>query len=223
MVEWKKYYNDYSVNQELIWLNNCGTTPIGNRILQEVTSYLHGYAKKGVFTELGTFSEVRRGIISILSSLLNCDKDELAIIHNTSEGMNFISLGLGLDTGDEILLLENEYPSNVYPWNHWKERGVLLNFLELKDSPEEFLEYFRNRIKPNTKLITISAVHWCTGMPLPIKEIGRICREKNICFVLDGAQGVGHVPIDVKTMHIDFMAFPVGNGYSTSRNRYFIR
>jgi selenocysteine lyase/cysteine desulfurase len=58
-----------------------------------------------------------------------------------------------------------------------------------------------------TKLVSLSSVHWCTGMPLPLAEVGRLCKSYGALFVVDGAQGVGHQPIDVKAMHIDAMAF----------------
>jgi cysteine desulfurase / selenocysteine lyase len=207
MIDWNKYYTEYPVNQELIWLNNCGTTPVGNSIKAAVNHYLDGYSRHGVFTDTNAFSVVRRNIVSALCKLLNSESDELAIIHHTSEGMNFISQGLSLENGDEVILMENEYPSNVYPWQHLKSCGANLKFVAVGDTPEQFLENLNSSLTTKTKVISISAVHWCTGMPLPIEEIGLLCEERGIIFVLDGAQGVGHVPIDVKKMKIDYMAF----------------
>jgi selenocysteine lyase/cysteine desulfurase len=195
------------VNDNLIWLNNCGTTPASKIAVASVTNYLQGYSKEGIYSPVEQYNTVKVTIKNILGKLLNCYHDELAIIHNTSEGINFISLGLSLEQGDEILLLENEYPSNVYPWEHWKEKGVIVKFISMADTPLGFLENFKSTLSPFTKVVSISAVHWCTGMPLPLLEIGKICKDRNIIFVVDGAQGVGHIPIDVKEMNISFMAF----------------
>jgi selenocysteine lyase/cysteine desulfurase len=133
MTNWKTYYENYPVNQELIWLNNCGTTPVGRRTITDVTRYLEAYSKQGVFNELEKYSNVKRRITEILSQLLNCHSEEIGIIHNTSEGINFISQGLDLHRGEEILLLENEYPSNVYPFQHWEEKGIHLKFIPMAD------------------------------------------------------------------------------------------
>lgn len=74
-------------------------------------------------------------------------------------------------------------------------------------TPEAFLESLQARVSANTRLMALSAVHWCTGMPLPLSAIGALCRERGIDFVVDGAQGVGMQPIDVKKMGISYMSF----------------
>ncbi|MDM8543104.1 aminotransferase class V-fold PLP-dependent enzyme [Desulfococcaceae bacterium HSG9] len=207
-MKWQSVYDLYPVNQEFIWLNNCGTVPAGSHVIQDVTRFFNGYAQKGIFTETASYAQVRRKIKSVLANLLNCRPEELALIHHTSEGMNFISHGLDLQPDDEMILLENEYPSNVYPWLHWKQKGVKLRTVPMGNTPSEFMDGLTPLINSRTRLIALSAVHWCTGMPLPLDEIGALCHDKGITFVVDGAQGVGMQPIDVKRAHISYMAFP---------------
>lgn len=191
----------------MVWLNNCGTTPASTRAIEKVTNFLEGYSKKGVFTEVEGYVYVKRYIHECLSELISAQPDEIAIIHNTSEGMNFLSHGLNLNPGEEILVLENEYPSNVYPWEHWKTKGVNLKFIPVGKSPDEFWLEFQNQVSEKTKVVSLSAAHWCTGMPLPLERVGNYCSERNIHFVVDGAQGVGNFSVDVKKAKIDFMAF----------------
>jgi cysteine desulfurase / selenocysteine lyase len=206
-MDWEAVYNAYPANKELIWLNNCGTTPSGIHILEAMSRFNTGYARQGVFAETSHYLDIRQRIKTILSALLNCHPDELALIHNTAEGMNFVSHGIDLKPEDEIVLLENEYPSNVYPWQHWQEKGVRLLFTPMAETPNQFIENFVALITPRTRLVSLSAVHWCSGMPLPLEKIGSICRKHDIRFVVDGAQGVGIQPIDVKKAGIDYMAF----------------
>jgi selenocysteine lyase/cysteine desulfurase len=207
-MDWHSVYEAYPVNREMIWLNNCGTTPAGTHIVQAVSRFIDAYSQKGVLTETADYSEVRNRIKTILASLLNCLPEELALIHNTAEGMNFISHGLPLAPGDEIILLENEYPSNVYPWLHWKEKGVKIQTAPAGDTPEDFIEGLKHMISSKTRMISLSAVHWCTGMPFPLEAAGKLCRDRGIDLVTDGAQGVGMVPLDVKKAGISYMAFP---------------
>ncbi len=206
-MDWESVYASYPVNEELIWLNNCGTTPVGRHIVAAVADFMKAYARKGIFAETGNYIKIRQRIQSIIAALLNCRENEIALIHNTAEGMNFISHGIDLQPGDEIVLLENEYPSNVYPWQHWQQRGVRVVFSPMAETPDDFLAEFTHLITPRTRLVSLSAVHWCTGMPLPLEKIGSICRSHNMLFVVDGAQGVGIQPIDVKSAGIDYMAF----------------
>jgi selenocysteine lyase/cysteine desulfurase len=208
MINWNQYYEQYKVNNELIWLNNCGTTPIGEYQKKIVFEFLEDYSRHGILTEVEKYLHLKKTITQIISKLINSEEDEIGIIHNTSEGMNLISHEINLSAGDEILLLENEYPSNVYPFEHWKNKSVQINFIPLADTPKKFLENFLNTISNQTKYVSLSLVHWCTGMPLPIEEIGKICKEKNINLIIDGAQGVGLVDVDVKKMNIGYMSFP---------------
>ncbi len=206
-MDWKQVQAQYPVNKEMIWLNNCGMTPAGEHIVSAVHRFMTGYSQKGILTETADYMDVKQRIKNILGELLGSETEELALIHNTSEGMNIISRGLDLKAGEEIILLENEYPSNIYPWRHWEEKGVVLKTAAMGSTPKNFLEGLMPLITDQTRLMALSAVHWCTGMPLPLDQIGKICREKNILFAVDGAQGVGMQPIDVRKMNIDFMAF----------------
>lgn len=206
-MNWNSIYEAYPVNQEMIWLNNCGTTPAGTHIVKTLSRFMEGYARKGVFTEVARYGKVQHNIKAILSGLLNCLPEELALIHNTAEGMNFISHGLKLSPGDEVILLENEYPSNIYPWRHLGKKGVKLITSPMETSPETFLKALKRLITVKTRVISLSAVHWCTGMPLPLERIGHLCKENSIDFVIDGAQGVGMQPLDIRISNIDYMTF----------------
>ncbi len=206
-IDWSTIYKAYPANKEMIWLNNCGTTPAGTHIVKTLSRFMEGYARKGIFTEVAGYAKVQNNIKNILSKLLNCLPDELALIHNTAEGMNFISHGLKLSAEDEVILLENEYPSNIYPWRHLEKKGVKLVTAPMETSPETFLKALKRSITAKTRVISLSAVHWCTGMPLPLKQVGKLCKENSINFVVDGAQGVGIQSLDIRTANIDYMAF----------------
>ena len=206
-INWQEVYENYPVNRDLIWLNNCGTTPGGSHIKSAINDYISEYTKRGIFATGYSYTQTKQTIQKIISGLLNCRPEEVAIIHNTSEGMNLISWGISLKPGDEIILLENEYPSNVYPWQHWEDKGIRISFVPMANSPVEFLDNVINSITPETRLMSMSSVHWCTGMPLPLKDISAICKKDDIYLVVDGAQGAGHVEIDMKGWEIDFISF----------------
>ncbi len=218
--DWERIQSDFPVNNELIWLNNCGTTPLATPVRDTVVRWLDEYRRRGALAEGFSYPMVKASIYRRMGKLLGAQSDEMALIHNTAEGMNFISHGLSLRPGDEILLLENEYPSNVYPWEHRRDKGVSLRTLAMTDNPEDFPAVFAAAIGPRTRVASLSAVHWCTGMPLPLETIGSICAERDLIWVVDGSQGVGLIDLDVKACGIHYMAFsawkwllgPVGLG-----------
>jgi cysteine desulfurase / selenocysteine lyase len=218
--DWERIQSDFPINDNLIWLNNCGTTPLGTPMRRTLDRWLDASQRRATLAEGFSYPGVKASIYRRLGGLLGAKPEEFALIHNTAEGMNFISHGLSLLPGDEILLLEDEYPSNVYPWEHWREKGVSLRRLAMPDKPEDFPSQFAAALGPRTKVAALSAVHWCTGMPLPLEALGAICAERNITWVVDGSQGVGLVDLDVKACRIHYMAFsawkwllgPVGLG-----------
>lgn len=205
--DWDRIHADFPVNRHLIWMNNCGTTPVGDPARKAVAAWLEAYGRQGALAEGYSYTGIRTAIQHRLERLLGAQPGEIALIHHTSEGMNFISHGLSLDPGDEILILENEYPSNVYPWEHWLEKGVRLRTVPMAGSPKAFLEGFKAAIGPRTRAASLSAVHWCTGMALPLEDLGRVCAEHGMAWIVDGSQGVGMVDLDVKKAGIHYMAF----------------
>lgn len=206
VTDWSAVHADFPINRRLIWLNNCGVAAMPGPVLASMETYLRALAAGGVL-EVEHPDLVHARVRQRLAALIGAEVDEVTLVHNTAEGLSFISHGLDLAAGDRIVLLENEYPSNVYPWQHWRARGVELAVAPLGRSPQEFLGRLRPLLTGPTRVIALSAVHWCTGMPLPLAEVGRLCAARGILLAVDGAQGVGMVPIDVRVAGIGAMAF----------------
>src|SRR5262245_52207411 len=89
---WERVQADFPVNDHLIWLNNCGTTPLGRPMQAEVAAFLESYSHWGG-TEGKSYPAVKASIYRRLADLLHASPDEFALIHNTAEGMNFLSHG----------------------------------------------------------------------------------------------------------------------------------
>ncbi len=204
---WKVAQDAYPVNDRWVWLNNCGTTPTGRHIVARMHDYFGKCAAHGPGP--GEYSPAALGhkLKAVLARLLHASPHEIALVHNTAEAMHMVSLGLDLVPGDEILVLEHEYPSNVYPWQTWQSRGVTLRSVPLAPTPDEFLHNFRQTLGPRTRVAAMSMVHWCTGLPLPLAEMAPLCHERAIRLVIDGAQGVGQVPMDFHALCPCVLAF----------------
>lgn len=195
-MSWQTAYDAYPINAHCTWLNNCGITPTGQHIVKRMAAHFEHMAQHGPGDGDASPTRLLHGIRQHLSRLLGAQENDIALVHNTAEGMTMISMGLDLSAGDEILLLDNEYPSNVYPWEQWRDRGVQLSFVAVGNTADEFLENFKRSLKPSTKVAAVSMVHWCTGMPLPIADLAPLCHERGIRLVVDGSQGAGLVPMD---------------------------
>jgi selenocysteine lyase/cysteine desulfurase len=196
IMNWQAAYDAYPINANVTWLNNCGITPTGRHIAVRMAEHFEHLMQHGPGDGDASPTKLLNSIRGHIGQLLHAQAEDIALVHNTAEGMTMISLGLDLAAGDEILLLENEYPSNVYPWEQWRARGVTLSFVPAGNTADEFLANFKRALSPRTKVVALSMVHWCSGMPLPIAEIAPLCHERDILLVIDGSQGAGLVSLD---------------------------
>lgn len=205
---WDGISEYFPVQKESVWLNYCGTTPVSTYAIEMLNVYLQEYAKMGIFTP--NFSEplIKKEIRNYLSQILHCDPFEIGIVHNTSEGMNFYSHSIQIPKGKRILVLENEYPSNVYPWEHWQSKGVTLSFVKVGNTPDEFLENLKHELgKKDVYILSLSPVHWCTGVVFDMNEVSKLCESHGTKLVIDGSQAVGHIPMDFSKIKVAFCAF----------------
>ena len=143
-----------------------------------------------------------------VADLFSVSKEEIALIHNTTEGMNLIARSLELKAGDEVILADHEHSSAVIPWTVWQgEKGIKLvrpTLPILPKTKEDIVSVFRNAITPKTKVISICQIVNTNGMILPITEISKMAHEQGILVAVDGAQGAGMVQTDLTAMGCDF-------------------
>ncbi len=142
------------------------------------------------------------------ADLFSVSKEEIALIHNTTEGMNLIASSMDLQPGDEIISADHEHTSALNPWKYWQEsKGIKIvtpTLPILPKSVEEVVDVYRKAITPKTKVISICHLVNTNGMILPIKEVTELAHQKGILVAVDGAQGTGMFNIDLKDIGCDF-------------------
>jgi selenocysteine lyase/cysteine desulfurase len=140
-----------------------------------------------------------------LSEFLSCAEDELAIIRNATEGMNLIARGLSLHAGDEVVLTTHEHPGGAMPWLLLEmDSGIRVRLVEPGDGADDTLARIAAAITPRTRVVAVSHILCTTGQRLPAREIVQLCRNRGIISVLDGAQAVGMVPVNLRGLGCDF-------------------
>lgn len=220
MTDFSSIRRRFELREDLIWLNNCGVSVPPRSSAEAVTQYLAAFSAAGVMQTAKPHGQVKRNIQALFAKFLGGAAHEYAILNNTAEGMTFIAQSLPLERGDKILLVEREYPSNVYPFLQLKRQGVEIGFVSPGSSNDEFVENIRAALTTNVRAMSLSAVDWLTGLRFDLKRIGHLLRQRGVAFILDAAQGAGHVDIDVAEYGVDAMAFscwkwllgPLGSG-----------
>lgn len=155
--------------------------------------------------------EISRKARRALADLINATPEEVSLQQNTTEGINIVVSGLGLKHGDEVITCSLEHPSVVIPFYFSRERhGVTAKILHLsaRDSDPDILARFEEAVTPATKLVILSHVAYGSGQLLPIRDICRLVHARGAYLLLDAAQSVGMMPVDVRELKCDFCAFP---------------
>jgi selenocysteine lyase/cysteine desulfurase len=185
-------------------LNHAAISPLSIPVVDAINSALSGRSGGDVDTFQMMLNN-KEHLKENISCLINADPANIAIIGNTSEGFNWLARGLTWKKGDRILLVEDEFPSNVYPFLNLRSQGVEIDFVPTREGMICF-EDIEKRLTKRTRLLSISFVEFFTGFHNDLEKIGQLCASKNILFSVDGIQGVGAIPIDVSSAKIDFLS-----------------
>lgn len=143
-----------------------------------------------------------------LAEFLRVSPDEIIITRNTSESNNMVSNGLDLKAGDEVLLHEDNHPSNLVAWQEKAKRfGFSVVVVPQKNphpGPQYYVEAFTKAITPRTKVLSVTHLTSTVGDLMPAKELAALARSRGILFLLDGAQSFGLLDVNLAEIQPDF-------------------
>lgn len=185
----------------------------------------------------GGWEENKETVRQKAAAMLGVSKETIALIHNTTEGMNLIASSMDFQAGEEVLLSNHEHTSARIPWQYWQEeKGVILKKVELPllpQSKDEMVDCFRKAITPRTRAISIVHLTNTNGMILPVKEISEMAHEKGILVAVDGAQSMGMLPLNLEELGCDFYTSsshkwifsPKGMGifYASEQSQHYLK
>lgn len=156
------------------------------------------------------FSEVPSRLRAALARLLGVDAQSLALTNGSSYGLHLLANGLELEAGDEVLLLADDFPSNLLPWQGLSERGVVTRVLAPREGAVWGAEDVGNALSPRTRVVCTSWVHSFSGGVTDLQRVGEVVRAHGALFVVNATQGLGVLPIALEELAIDAL---VGSGW----------
>ena len=230
----KKDFPVLNNNPDLVYLDTGATALKPKCVIDKINEYYDKYGvnvNRGVYElsyEATTEYEETR---TLTAKFLNAREKEIVFTKGASNGLNMVALGFGMDyiqEGDEIITTELEHHSNVLPWmNVAKNKNATLKYIELDSTGRITVEAFKKTITEKSKVLAITYVSNVMGYITPIKEIIKIAHEHNIIVVVDAAQAVPHIKVDVQDLDCDFLAFsahkmfgPTGFGILFGKYKY---
>lgn len=202
------------LKKNLIYFDNGATTLKPQKVIDAVVDYYTNYtanAHRGDYDNSLKVDIKYEEVRTKVKNLIHCGSEkEVVFTSGATDSLNRIVFGYMkyyLHAGDEVLITKAEHASNILPWLELEnEIGIQVRYIPL-DNHLVTIENVKKSITPNTKVISLAHVTNVLGDVRPIEEIGKICREHNILFAVDGAQSVPHLEVDVKKLGIDFLAF----------------
>ena len=201
--------------KSLTFLDNGASAQKPRQVINAVsTVYETEYANvhRGAYYFSERTTERYEGVRDIVQRFLNARiRQEIVFTKNVTEAINLVAYSYArrmLQPGDEIVISDMEHHSNIVPWQLMREeRGLSLKYVSCTDDGGFRLEDLEKLITPKTKLISLTHVSNVMGTILPIKEVAKIAHDNGAKLMVDGAQAVMHMPVDVQELDCDFYAF----------------
>jgi selenocysteine lyase/cysteine desulfurase len=206
---WDAVRDQFMFQDGLIMMNNGTVGPMPKPVFNTLikTFKVQATHPVDIYDYLPARMEEVRGKVA---DFIGASTDEVAIVRNTTEGMNFVANGLDLAEGDEVLLSSMEHPGGTHPWKI-KEKRNRIKVTEVPiglppRSVDEFVGAFEKAVTPRTRVISVSHTVYLSGLIAPLKELCAMAHDKGLLVAADSAHGIGMLDLDLHDLGVDFFA-----------------
>lgn len=198
------YREEFPVTKDYAYLDHAGVAPVSLRVKRALEKFLNEASESGMFNYKSWMDGVQE-IRKKSAILVAADPEEIAFVKNTSHGISIVAEGLDWNEGDNLLVCEKDFPSNIYPWLNLKRKGIEIRVVPSQNG-RILIQDIEGLIDSRTKLLTVSSVNFSSGFKIDLEVVGRLCKRKRILFFVDAIQSLGVIPMDVNEFKIDFLA-----------------
>jgi selenocysteine lyase/cysteine desulfurase len=215
---WRLVKEQFTIRPGIILLNAANLCPSPHMVRDRVFRLTEDLDGDVSFQNRAKFNALLEESRRKLAAFMGASEDEIAIVRNTSEANNFVVNGLGLKAGDEVVVFDQNHPTNNVAW---EVRAARTGFTvkragvpQIPNDVEEILKAFRAAITAKTRVLSFTDVSNTTGVRMPSKELCRMARERGVHAHVDGAQTFGALPLNLREMGCD--------SYSASAHKWFM-
>lgn len=198
------YESAFKLDDSLIYLNHAAVSPWPVRTADAVKAFADENASlgsKNYFEWIKQEDSLREQLRKLVNA---ASTDEIALLKSTSEALSVVAYGLPWQSGDNVIITAEEFPSNRIVWESLKSQGVETRpaALSIDQPPEQAIIACMDE---NTRLLSVSSVQFGTGLKLDLEVLGKACNERNILFCVDAIQSLGAMEFDVQACQADFV------------------
>jgi cysteine desulfurase / selenocysteine lyase len=185
-----------------IFVAHAGVTPLPRCAAEAMIAHVRASCENHQ-----EFGEVLRDIDQarqISAELIGADRAEIALLGPTSLGLSLFANGITWRDGDEIVIYQDDYPSNVYPWMALTSQGVKIRRIRPETPGHITPELVKRELSPRTRLVALASCHYLSGWRVDVDAIGSLLQERGVLFSVDAIQTLGAFPLEVK--FVDFLS-----------------
>ncbi|NDP47463.1 MAG: aminotransferase class V-fold PLP-dependent enzyme [Sulfuriferula multivorans] len=196
--------DEFPLDSDVLYLNHAAVSPWPRRTANAVQRFAEENMRRGA-SAYPVWQEKEAELREQCRALLNAPSaDDIALLKNTSEALSVVAYGLTWKTGDNVVISNQEFPSNRIVWESLQDQGVTVRYADLNKgtSPEQALA---DCIDARTRLLSVSSVQYASGLRLDLTTLGRLCHECGVLFCVDAIQSLGALPLDVQATDADFV------------------
>lgn len=196
--------NAFNLDPELIYVNHAAVAPWPVRTVEAVKKFAdeNGYVGSRHYEQwLKTEQTLKQSLATLINA---ASADEIALLKNTSEGLSIIAKGLDWKAGDNIVISNQEFPSNFIVWDALRSQGVELRIADINntENPEQAII---EQMDEHTRLLSISAVQYACGLRMDLVKLGQACKSHSSLYCVDAIQQIGAIEFDTQLIDADFV------------------
>ena len=196
--------DDFAFARGLIYLQTGSLGPTPRPVMERTVAAWKQLELNPAGYAYGEHERAMDDVRAKAASFLGCKTEELVLTNCTTEGMNWVAQGLSLTAGDRVLTTDQEHPGGRVCWDYVARRyGVVLDIVPIppgQNDPQAIVDGFWKRITPRTRVFSFSHLLSSTGLRMPVAELSQLARSRGCTAVVDGAQAVGGVAVNVKAL-----------------------
>ncbi|SDJ99400.1 Selenocysteine lyase/Cysteine desulfurase [Catalinimonas alkaloidigena] len=205
---WRLVKQQFMIPEALLMVNAANLCPSPYVVTEQVVNAYQNLEKDVSFHYRATFATQRAEALQQLADFLGVHADEIGITRNTTESNNIVVNSLDLKKGDEVVIWEQNHPTNGLAWQERAKRlGFTVKTVAMPAQPTsaaELIAPFAEAITRKTRLIAFSHISNASGIALPAKALCQLANERGVLSMVDGAQSLGMVDLDLRAMGCDF-------------------
>jgi selenocysteine lyase/cysteine desulfurase len=202
---WDDFRRQMPIAEKWAYFDHAAVAPLPQPTRDAIVQWVDQAATAGD-TVWPSWSRRVEECRTLAARMIHADPAEVALVHSTSEGIGLVAEGYPWQSGDNVVTLDNEFPSNQYPWLNLASRGVETRRVAAEAGGRIDLNRLNDAIDERTRIVSVSWVGYVSGWRVNLDELSELVHRKGSLFFVDAIQGLGVFPLDVSKTPIDFLA-----------------